>query len=66
MKANATEELKEAKNTHEKLGAKLTSINEFELIKEHAKRTIILYDKIANTDIKYPRKYDEIIKKTII
>lgn len=65
MKANASEELKEASNTHEKLGAKLSSINEFELIKENSKRTIIVYDKISNTDTKYPRKYDIIIKKAI-
>lgn len=65
MKANASEELKEASNTHEKLGAKLSSINEFELIKENSKRTIIVYDKTSNTDTKYPRKYDIIIKKTI-
>ena len=65
MKANASEELKEANNTHEKLGAKLSSIYEFELIKENSKRTIIVYDKISKTDTKYPRKYDIIIKKTI-
>ncbi len=65
MKANASEELKEATNTHEKLGAKLSSIHEFELIKENSKRTIIVYDKISKTDTKYPRKYDIIIKKTI-
>ena len=65
MKANASEELKEAGNTHEKLGAKLSSIHEFELIKENSKRTIIVYDKISNTDTKYPRKYDIIIKKAI-
>ncbi len=65
MKANASEEIKEAASTHEKLGAKLTSINEFELLKENSKRTIIIYDKISNTNIKYPRKYDIIIKKTI-
>ena len=65
MKANASEELKEAGNTHEKLGAKLSSIQEFELIKENSKRTIIVYDKTSNTDTKYPRKYDIIIKKAI-
>ena len=65
MKANASDELKEATNTHEKLGAKLSSINEFELIKENSKRTIICYDKITKTDTKYPRKYDIIIKKAI-
>lgn len=65
MKANASEELKEAGNTHEKLGAKLSSIQEFELLKENSKRTIIVYDKINKTDIKYPRKYDIIIKKAI-
>ena len=65
MKANASEELKEAGNTHEKLGAKLSSIQEFELLKENSKRTIIVYDKINKTDNKYPRKYDIIIKKAI-
>lgn len=65
MKANASEELKEAGNTHEKLGAKLSSIQEFELLKENSKRTIIVYDKINKTNIKYPRKYDIIIKKAI-
>ena len=65
MKANASEELKEAGNTHEKLGAKLSSIQEFELLKENSKRTIIVYDEINKTDTKYPRKYDIIIKKAI-
>ena len=65
MKANASEELKEAGNTHEKLGAKLSSIQKFKLIKENSKRTIIVYDKTSNTDTKYPRKYDIIIKKAI-
>lgn len=65
MKANASEELKEASNTHENLGAKLSSIHEFELLKENSKRTIIVYDKINKTDTKYPRKYDIIIKKAI-
>ena len=66
MKANASEELKEAGNTHEKLGAKLSSIQEFELLKENSKRTIIVYDKLRKTDPKYPRKYDIIIKKAIL
>ena len=65
MKANASDELKEAKDTHKKLGADLESINEFDLIKENSKRTIIIYKKETSTDTKYPRKYDVIIKKTI-
>ena len=63
MKAQANEELIHAKNVEEKLGAKLVSINEFDL--KNSKRTIIVYKKVSKTDIKYPRTYDKIKKKPL-
>ena len=63
MKGNAQEELEISKNTHSILGAKIDSINEFKLIKEQSNRTIIIYKKEKETDNKYPRIYDKIIKK---
>ena len=63
MKAQATEELNNAKGVEEKLGAKLISINEFDL--QDSKRTIILYKKVSKTDSKYPRTYDKIKKKPL-
>ena len=65
MKANAKEELELSKNTYQKLGAKIESINEFNLINEDSKRTIILYKKINNTNTKYPREYNKIIKNPL-
>ena len=63
MKANASEEISEAKNTHEILGSKLISINEFDL--KDNNRTILIYKKERKTDIKYPREYNIILKKPI-
>ena len=63
MKANAEEEIKEASNTHELLGSKLVSINEFYL--KDNKRTIIIYKKEKETNSIYPREYNIILKKPI-
>ena len=65
MKGNALEELKNSKNVEIKLGAKIESINKFELIKEKSQRTIILYKKVNKTKDIYPRKYEKIIKKPL-
>ena len=62
MKANAEEELKESEKTYKKLGARIKTINSFNLIKEESIRTIIIYEKINKTDIKYPRSYNKIKK----
>lgn len=63
MKANASEEISDAKNTHELLGSTLLSINEFDL--KDNNRTILIYKKERKTDIKYPREYNIILKKPI-
>ena len=65
MKANVDEELKETINTPKELGAKLESINKFNLIIEDSNRTILVYKKESTTNLKYPRLYDKIIKKPI-
>ena len=65
MKANVEEELKESESTYKELGANIKSINEFNLIKEDSKRTIIIYEKINKTDTMYPRTYDKIKKKPL-
>ena len=65
MKGNALEELKNSRNIETKLGAKIESINEFDLIKENSKKIIILYKKVNKTKDIYPRKYDRIIKKPL-
>lgn len=66
MKSNVDEELEHSKNTPLVLGAKLESINKFNLVKEDSLRTILIYNKNNNTNSKYPRKYDVIKKKPII
>ena len=65
MKAIADEELELSKNTHTILGANIKSVNKFYLVKEKSQRTIIIYEKVSNTDTKYPRLYDQIKKKPI-
>lgn len=65
MKANVEKELKDSSNTYKELGANIKSINCFELIKECSSRTIIVYEKINSTNIKYPRLYDKIKKKPL-
>ena len=63
--AKITNEIDKTKKTPEILGASLTSINKFNLIKEESLRTILIYKKNNKTDNKYPRKYDAIIKKPL-
>ena len=56
MKADATEEMKNAKNALEILGMKQEKIENIILPNIDAGRTIILYKKEKNTPKKYPRK----------
>lgn len=65
MKSSINEEIKNIENYHNKLNIKKKSIIVFNLPKENSLRTLIKYEKIKKTDIKYPRKYSEIIKKDI-
>lgn len=65
LKSNYDEELKTATSTIEILGSKIETIREFELPKENSKRSVICIrvDSIINE--KYPRPYDQIIKKPL-
>lgn len=53
FKGQAGEELEEAKNAIKVLGGNLSSVYERSL--DGAKRSLVEIEKIANTDIKYPR-----------
>ena len=52
-KANAEDEIIEAKNAIKTLGGKIDKVKNYNL--EDAMRTLIVIDKISSTDKKYPR-----------
>ena len=62
LKASVDEELNESKEKMNKLGYKLIKKNEYILPIEQSKRTILIFEKIKKTDLKYPRNYN-LIKK---
>ena len=62
MKSNVDEELNDATKQINNLGYKLINKYEYLLPIENSKRTILLFEKIKKTDLKYPRNYN-IIKK---
>ena len=65
MKANIEEETKNIDNYYNKLNISLEEKIEFNLPKENSLRTLLRYQKKEITNIKYPRRYSEIIKKDI-
>lgn len=65
MKSSITEEIKNIENYHNKLNIKEEDKIEFNLPKENSLRTLLKYQKLEKTNIKYPRRYSEIIKKDI-
>ena len=65
MKANSKEEIENSKNALAKLSGNIEEIYEFNLPIENSYRTIIKIKKEAKTNLKYPRKYSEIKKKTL-
>jgi len=65
MKGNIEEELKNAKNTIEKLYSNILEIKEFNLPKNAGFRTLIKIVKEKETEKKYPRPYDKIKKKSL-
>lgn len=65
MKSKVDEEEKNIENYLQKLDIKEESRIIFKLPKEDSLRTIIKYIKIKETNKKYPRKYNEIIKKEL-
>lgn len=65
MKANITEELKEAESTLNKLNAKVEDIITFALPIEDSTRNIIKIKKESLTPKNYPRKFDQIEKNIL-
>lgn len=65
MKGNINDELKNSKHFESELGIKLLAKKEFFLPIENSKRTLICYEKIAKTPLKYPRRYDQIKKRPL-
>lgn len=65
MKSNVEEETKNIENYYTKLNIYLEDKQEFFLPKENSLRTLLKYKKKDKTNIKYPRRYSEIIKKEI-
>lgn len=65
MKANVENEEVNITNYYNKLNIKEVTREVFNLPKEYSIRTIIKYQKLKETDSKYPRRYSEIIKRDI-
>lgn len=65
MKANTESEELNINNYYNKLDIKEESRIVFNLPKENSTRTIIKYLKLKETNLKYPRRYSDIIKKDI-
>ena len=65
MKGNINDELKNSEHFETELGIKLLAKKEFFLPIENSKRTLICYEKIAKTPLKYPRRYDQIKKRPL-
>ena len=65
MKANVENEEKNIDNYYNKLNIKEEQRIVFNLPHENSIRTLIKYQKEKETDKRYPRRYNEIIKKDI-
>lgn len=65
MKSNINNEIENINNYYNKLDIVEANKIEFNLPKEESLRTLIKYKKTNKTNIKYPRRYSEIIKKDI-
>jgi 16S rRNA (guanine527-N7)-methyltransferase len=64
--SDPNDELYEAKFSLSELNAKLLNIHSFELPIEQAKRHIIIFEKIANTPGKYPRRAGLPLKEPLV
>ena len=65
MKGNVNEELDNIDNYLDKLKIKQDKRIDFQLPLENSHRTLISFIKLEKTDTKYPRKYNEIKKKSL-
>lgn len=65
MKASTDEETKNIENYYNKLKIKKEKEIVFNLPKENSLRTLLSYKKLSSTNIKYPRRYSDIVKREI-
>ena len=65
MKANIDKEIDNIETYYNKLNIKEVKKIVFTLPKEDSLRTLLKYQKTDKTNIKYPRKYADIVKKDI-
>lgn len=65
MKGDITSELEGIETYEQKLHIKEIQKITFYLPQENSLRTLVKYQKLAKTDLKYPRKYTEIKKKSL-
>ena len=65
LKGHIEEEIINAKNAMNKLDVEITKKEEFLLPIENSSRTIIMFKKRNKTNLKYPRRYSEMLKKPL-
>ena len=65
MKANAKEEIKQSESALNTLNGKIIDIKEFSLINSENQRTLIKIQKTGEINKKYPRNFEQIIKKPL-
>ena len=65
MKADAKDEIKLSLDTIKTLGGALRETKNFKLPNDKGNRTLIKIEKIVKTNVKYPRKFNEIKKKPL-
>ena len=65
MKGNAQEEINLSLKGISILGGTIENINQFSLINNNGERTLIKIKKTSSTNNKYPRNYNQILKKPL-
>lgn len=65
LKSEVQEELANSQNAQQKLQIKLKQQETFYLPKENSLRTILKFQKLAKTDLKYPREFSKIKKSPL-
>lgn len=63
LKSNVEEEFNDSIKKSKELGYEFIKKEEYNLPIENSKRTILIYKKIKETEKKYPRNYNMIVKK---
>lgn len=62
MKGLLKEELKESEKILKELNSNILEVKKFNLPIEESNRTLVVIEKEKQTDKRYPRNYDKIVK----